>query len=88
MRGIAQLAERMVWDHEVLGSTPSAPTLLVWGFFLGVLIDLSACASGPGSIRDKELAYEKACQGAERRSEEQAMADVGYSAEVSEWPEY
>lgn len=29
LRGVAQLVARMVWDHEVRGSSPRTPTILL-----------------------------------------------------------
>ena len=29
-RGVAQLVARVVWDHEVTGSTPATPTKKSW----------------------------------------------------------
>jgi hypothetical protein len=30
-RGVAQLVARMVWDHEVRGSSPRTPTIIMPG---------------------------------------------------------
>jgi tetratricopeptide (TPR) repeat protein len=40
-----------------------------------ILLAVCGCASWRGDIRDKELAYQRACQAAERRSEEQALVE-------------
>jgi hypothetical protein len=44
------------------------------------LLTASGCASWRGDIHAKELAYQRACQVADRHSEEQAMVDCYQSS--------
>ena len=34
LRGVAQLVARVLWEHEVEGSSPFTPTILFSSFFL------------------------------------------------------